>query len=110
MSVVEGAPYEHFIEGMGIGVFLIAAGVYGLCGTVSLTSRAGRAVELISRASFCVFLTHTFLIKLFPYAGLTVLEGTPMIRVPLLSLLLLVCGCVVYAVLSRIPGVRSWLI
>ncbi|MCI8400018.1 MAG: acyltransferase family protein [Oscillibacter sp.] len=110
MSAAEGKPYEHFLEGMGAGIFLIAVGVYGLCASAPLNNRAGKAVEFLSKASFCVFLTHTVLLKLFPLWGLTVLEGSPMLRVPLFSLLLLTAGCLAYAGLSRIPVVNRYLI
>lgn len=110
MSAAEGRPCEHFIEGTGAGPFLTASGVCGLCRTVSLKGPAAAAAEFVSKASFCIFLTHTFLLKLFPLWGLTVLEGSPMVRIPLLSLFLLAWGCAAYGLLSRIPGVKRWLI
>ena len=105
-----GRPEEHFLEGMGASVFLEALGIWGLCQSASLSERAGRVAAKVSRASFCVFLTHTVLLKLFPLWGLTVLEGSPMLRVPLFSLLLLTAGCLAYAGLSRIPVVNRYLI
>jgi hypothetical protein len=57
-----------------------------------------------------VFLVHIFFLKVFAHFGLTALAGPAVVTVPVLSALLLGCGCGVYAVLSRIPGVRRWLV
>ena len=53
---------------------------------------------------------HIFFLKVFAHFGLTALAGPAVVTVPVLSALLLGCGCGVYAVLSRIPGVRRWLV
>lgn len=109
-SGAAGKLESHFLEGMGVGVCLLAAGIYGLCRSACVSNRAGQALAYISKASFCVFLTHIFFLKTFARMGLTAQTGPAIFMVPLLSALLLGCGCAVYAVLSRIPGVRRWLI
>ncbi|SFP39980.1 Surface polysaccharide O-acyltransferase, integral membrane enzyme [Oscillibacter sp. PC13] len=109
-SEVAGKLDPHFLEGMGVGVCLLAVGIYGLCQSVFVSERAEQALAYISKASFCVFLTHIFFLKTFACIGLSAQAGPAVFTVPLLSALLLGCGCAAYAVLSRIPGVRRWLI
>lgn len=109
-SAAAGRMEEHFLEGMGVGVFLESLGIWGLCGSVSLSERAGRAVTVVSRASFCVFLTHVFFLQYFARHGLRAAAGLTLFTVPLVSALVLLCGLGTYALLSRIPGVRRWLI
>ena len=64
----------------------------------------------VSKASFCVFLTHVFFLQFFARHGLRAADGPVLLAVPLVSVLLLACGCGTYALLSRVPGVRRWLI
>lgn len=109
-SSAAGRLEEHFLEGMGAGVFLEALGIWGLCQTASLPDWARRAAEGLSRASFCVFLTHVFFLQFFARHGLRAAEGPVLFTVPLLSALVLACGLGAYGILSRIPGVRRWLI
>ena len=109
-SAAAGRLEEHFLEGTGAGVFLEALGFWGLCQRDSLPEWAGRAAARLSKASFCVFLTHVFFLQFFARHGLRAAEGPPLFTVPLVSLLVLICGWGAYALFSRVPGVRRWLI
>ena len=109
-SLAAGALDTRFLEGMSVGVCLLAAGGYGLCRSLAVPPRLWKMLEYISHASFCVFLVHIFFLKIFAYFGLTARSGPVWLMVPLLSALLLGCGCAVYGVLSRIPGARRFLV
>lgn len=109
-SAAAGKLETHFLEGMGVGVFLAALGSWGLCRRARLSGPAVRVVTYISKASFCVFLTHIFFLKGLLHLGISAQIGPAIVTVPLLSALLLGCGCGVYALLSRIPGARHWLV
>ncbi len=108
-SAVTGKLYTQFMEGMTVGPCLLAAGVYGLCAASRLPKRLERPMELLSGASFCVFLVHVFFLRIFQHLGWTG-RSPSLVTIPLLVLLLLLCSCAVYAVLDRIPWVRRWLI
>ena len=109
-SSAAGELKEHFLEGMGVGTFLEALGVWGLCQTVSLPRPVRGAAAFFSKASFCVFLTHIYFLQTLSPHVIRVSSGPALLTVPLLSALLLACGCGLYAVLSRIPVARSWLV
>lgn len=109
-SLAAGGLEEHFLEGTGAGPFLEVLGVWGLCQEASPPEWAGRAAVYLSRASFCVFLTHIFFLQFFARHGLRAAEGPALFTVPLISALVLACGCGAYALLSRVPWVRRWLI
>lgn len=109
-SSAVGQVDTHWLEGMGLGMCLLAAGIWGLCSSVPIGERTSQGLTFLSKASFCIFLSHIFFLKLFARLGLTALIGPPLLSVPLLALLLLACGCGVYWVLARIPGVQTWLI
>jgi surface polysaccharide O-acyltransferase-like enzyme len=109
-SAMEGKLNTHFIEGMGVGVCLLAVGIYGLCLSAPIPERLGKGLTWISNASFCVFLVHIFFLKTFARFGLTALAGPAIVSIPLVSLLILACGCGTWWVLSRVPVVKNWLI
>lgn len=109
-SVTAGKLTEHFLEGMGIGTFLEVLGVWGLCQSVSLPRPVQGPAAFFSKASFCVFLTHIYFLQDLSLHGIRVSAGPALFTVPLLSAVLLACGCGLYAVLSRIPVARKWLV
>lgn len=109
-SAAKGALDDHFLEGMSLGPFLAAVGIFGLCQRVSLTERAARMFAWLSSASFCVFLTHILFLRSLALAGFTVFRGPAGLTIPLLAGGVLACGCLAYALLSRIPVICRWLI
>lgn len=110
-SARNGALYQGFLEGMSVGVCLLAAGLFGLGMSLPAPPERVRAFfAWWSKASFCIFLVHIFFLDLFRSRGWT-LPGVPALAaIPLVSLALALCGGTVYALLSRIPVVRRWLI
>ena len=109
-SAAAGQLATHFLEGMSVGVCMTAAGVWGLCRRADLTGALGRLAEYVSKASFCIFLTHVFFLKLLARAGFNALIGPAAVTVPLVTLAVLLLSCGAYAVLSRLPVVRRWLV
>lgn len=110
LSYAVGRPDEHFLEGMGVPVFLAVLGIWGLCQTVSLSSKGGKLAGLLSRASFCIYLTHIFFLQAFARWGLRAVDGPVLLTAPVISGLIICCCCAVYMVLSRVLVVRRWLI
>lgn len=109
-SCSAGALSGHFLEGMSVGVCLLAAGLYGFCVAAPVGDRAERVLSFVSRASFCVFLVHIFFLKVFAHFGLTALAGPAVVTVPVLSALLLGCWLRRVRGALRIPGARRWLV
>lgn len=109
-SCAAGRPDEHFLEGMGAPVFLVVLGVWGLCQTVPLSQSGKKLAGFISKASFCVYLTHIFFLQAFARWGLRAVDGPVLLTAPLISGLIIGCCCAVYMALSQVPVVRRWLI
>lgn len=110
MSYASGQPNGHFLEGMSAFIFLTVLGAWGLCQTVSLSKTSRKLVTFVSKASFCIYLTHIFFLQAFARWGLCAIDGPVLPMVLLISALIFGCCCAVYAVLARIPGIRRWLI
>lgn len=109
MSLRTGSLYTLFLQGMTVGVALMAAGVFILCNSIS-HYLAGRTVTYLSKASFCIFLTHVFFNYIFPKLGFSVALFPPIIGIPLVAAITIGCSICVYAVLSHIPFISKWLI
>ena len=109
-SYTAGRPDDHFLEGMGVFVFLVALGMWSLCQTVPLSKSGRKLVGFLSRTSFCIYLTHIFFLQAFARWGLQAVNGPVLLTVPLISGLIICCCCIVYTVLSWVPFIRRWLI
>ena len=109
-SRAAGAPDGHFLEGMGVGIFLTALGEWGLCRTVRLSKQAGRLASALAKASFCIYLSHVLFLQAFARWGIRTADGPVLFTAPMVAGLIVACCCAVYALLSRIPGVRRGLV
>ena len=109
-SYTAGRPDDHFLEGMGVFVFLVALGMWSLCQTVPLSKSGRKLVGFLSRASFCIYLTHIFFLQAFARWEPRAVNGPVLLTVPLISGLIICCCCIVYTVLSWVPFIRRWLI
>lgn len=109
-SLRRGYLYEGFLQGMALGVCLMAAGIFSLFLRHPGPSRWDGAVTFLSKASFCVYLVHVFFLRILPHFGLTAALLPKFFSIPLLAAAVLSCSLAVYWVLSRIPVVNRWLL
>ncbi|HZK18571.1 MAG TPA: acyltransferase family protein [Clostridia bacterium] len=115
MSVKTGVLFQHFFEGMSVGVCLLAIGIFGVI--IAAKSKC-KGVEapmakiflFLSKASFCIFLVHVFFINIFDQLGLTVHLLPCLISIPLISLFNIIFCITVYYVLFHIPVLNKWII
>ena len=112
MSLYKDAFYAGFLEGMTVGPALLAAGAFGLFLRASehLRGKGAALVTYLSKASFCVYLVHVFVLNLFTHFGLTAHLFLPVLSIPAVSFCNLGVSLCVYFVLSKIPVVNRWLI
>lgn len=112
MSVKNGILYERFLEGMSVGVALLATGIFGLFYNMKekMSCKAAILCTKLSKGSFCIFLVHVFVIYLFGHFGIGVNDFPCFVSIPLLSALNLFLSYVIYFVISKIPFVNRWLI
>lgn len=109
-SLRAGALSEIFLEGMSPGPMLMAAGLMGLAITrPSWPEGLRRVTEGLSKASFCVYLSHIFFLRALGHLGLTS-ASIPLLTIPVLAVLTLALSWVLYLALRRIPFVKTWLI
>ena len=112
LSVQAGALKTPLLEGFSPGPCLMAAGAFSLC--VQAAKREpgplDAAAQRLSRASFCIYLVHIAVLRLLIGAGLTANRFHPLLTVPALALLCGGLSWLIYALLSRLPRFRRWLI
>lgn len=112
LSVKSGSLYPNFLEGMSVGVALLATGLFGLGQRIRLNpdGKALKAVTKISKASFCIYLVHVFFIYFFNAWSISVNLLPPLISIPLLSCVNLTLSYCCYCILSKIPVINKWLV
>lgn len=109
-SVRAGALVQTFLQGTAPGVCLQAAGIYGFCVSAFSRRTSWPAVETVSKASFCIYLVHMFLLDYAVFRGISSAVYAPWWSVPVLSGAAFVFGLVVWLILRRIPLVNRYLI
>lgn len=110
-SLRNGALVERFLEGMSPGPMLMALGWFGLIlGRETLPKGLEAAASSLALASFCIYLSHILFLKVFIRLGFFSVFKRSAVSIPLMSVLLLVCGWLLWAVLRRLPVVRNYLI
>ncbi len=103
---------ELFFSGMTVGTFMLASGIYGLCVKMGdkLPEPATIVSRFMSKASFCIYLVHMFAVYLLEGLGITSYGGPPIITIPVISFAVIAISVAVYAVISRIPVLKKWII
>lgn len=103
---------QHFLEGMSLGPFFLALGIFGavIAWQGNWPQPFLRGVAVCARASFCVYLCHVFFLATFSNLGLDALTFSSIWGIPLVVALILLGSGLTYVVLSKIPWVRDWLI
>ena len=99
-----------FLQGSAPCVCLQAAGLYGFC--VSRWQERDRwpLAETVSKASFCIYLTHLFFLEFLAGRGLAAGLLPPVWAVPLLAAAAFGGGFLVWLVLRRVPVVKTYMI
>ena len=112
MSIKSGGLYQNFFEGMSVGVALLATGLFGLSQKIRLSQNGKllKAITKISKASFCIYLVHVFIIHCFNYLNISVNLFPTLVSIPLLSCVNLALSYCCYCILSKIPIIRRWLV
>ena len=112
MSMRTETLYQNFLEGMSVGVALLAIGIFGLCYNLksSIGKKTAQVISKLSKASFCIYLVHVLWLYFFDFLGISV-NGFPcLISIPLISCLNLALSYCTFLLLSKIPLIRRWLI
>lgn len=110
LSLRSGTLQSVFLEGMSPGDLLAACGLAGLIlGRDHWPEGLCRFAERLSKASFCIYLSHLMVLDVLVHFGMTAMRNAA-VMIPVLTILMLLGGWVLYEVLRRIPVVQKWLI
>ena len=109
-SVKTGALYQVFLQGSAPGVCLQAAGLYGFCAARWQNRDRWPMAETVSKASFCIYLTHLFFLDFLAGRGRSAGTLPPGWGVPGLGAAACGGGFLVWLVLRRVPVVKTYLI
>lgn len=103
----------RYFEGASIGVALLAAGVFNLLYHLKehiTSTRVQTALIKCANASFCIFLVHVFWLDVFRALHIDVTLLPCIVSIPLMVSGIIILSWFSYALLSKIPIVKRWLI
>lgn len=101
---------DLYLQGTSPGVFLLAIGIFSLVNIREIKGIFKKTVVFISKASFCVYLSHMFILYILMHFGIVTQKLSAIFSVPLISAIVL-SGClVIYAIISKIPLLNKWII
>lgn len=110
---IKGSRFDaRFLEGMTVGVCLLAVGIFGICQHIGpkIGGITERISTYISKASFCIYTVHMFVLYGFMGLGFRVNILPCVISIPLMVISCLALSTLAYWVLSHIPIVKKWII
>lgn len=111
--LVTNARGELFMDclgGMSAPMCVFAAGLFilGLRAGDGLKKARG-FVAYMSKASFCIYLVHVFVMRVLMHYGAHTLLA-PVLSIPAMTLAIVAISTAAYWVISRIPVLRRWII
>lgn len=110
LSLRDGQLNQTLLEGASPGVALLAAGVCGWAFSALGDTPSPPGLRTLSQSSFSVYLVHLLPCWELRRLGLSAVTGPSLLFIPLTAAAVLGCSLAIWAVLSRIPLVRRWLI
>lgn len=110
LSQSDGTLNEIFLGGTSPGVLLLAIGVFVTFHHVKMHRFSKKIVTYISKASFCIYLSHMFILYILSRHSITALTFAPVLSVPILLIFVFLVCLAVYAIISKIPIFKKWII
>lgn len=112
VSMAQGRLYQDFLDGFTPGVALMAIGAYGSASALfsGRDSASMPKVRALSRASFCVYLSHHFFVMLLRTYLYRAYTWFCLLVIPAQAAVVLAASLLVYVILSKIPWVKNHLI
>ena len=110
LSLSRGALSGVFFEGMTPAVAMLAAGIFSLCCSLTPGRSFAAVTRYLSRASFCIYLSHDFFNIILRHFGFTTAVIHPILSAPMSVALVLLGSLGIHLLLSHLPWVKKWLI
>lgn len=110
-SLKAGGLDALFLEGMSPGPMLMALGLFGLIlSRKTWPAPVLRITAQTAQGAFCIYLSHILILRGLERVGISPETSPCAVWIPLVSLLLLGGGWLIWQVLHRIPVVDSYLV
>lgn len=106
LSYQDGILNEYFLWGTSPGVYLLAIGFFLVSHYIKINSYFKRCVTYISKASFLIYLSHMFVL----YELGDLLKIPLFIYIPLMAVFTLFICLILYAIISKMPVLKKWII
>lgn len=109
MSMKNNIFYQNFLEGMSVGVSLLAMGIFIVVYNLKVNNYIANFFVSLSNASFCIYLVHDIYIYIY-ISFISVNSYFCLISIPLLSVLIIIASYITYKIIDNIPILKKWII
>ncbi len=109
LSFQTGTLSSTLLEGMSLGVAVLAAGFFSAATHCKPCPLLTRITAAVSKASFCIYLVHVLFIYIVQELGWQLFPPYAL-SIPLYTAFHFLLSFAVYQVLKRIPVVNRWII
>jgi surface polysaccharide O-acyltransferase-like enzyme len=108
ISIQENETNELFMDNLSLNVCLMSFCVYLICkhGNYAPHSTWQRAVDIICRYSYGMYLSHLLILNIFLRLGLKFEFIHPIISIPLITITCLLISCGLIMVMKKIPVLK----
>lgn len=110
LSIQTSKLNDIFLQGTSVGVFLLAVGIFSISGFIRFKAKTEKRIIFLSKASFCIYLSHMFILYILAHFDITAKMLPTVFSVPIISgIVLLICLCI-YLIIEKIPFLNKWII
>lgn len=110
LSAKAGYLNEIYLQGTTLGIFLMAMGIFSIAPYIKLRGIFEKIVIYISKASFLIYLSHMFILYIAEKNSITAFSFNAYLSVPLISVTTLIICTGLYAVISKTPILKKWIV
>ena len=110
LSAKYGTFNDMFLQGTSPGVFLLVTGIFSFARFIKVEKYFAKLIVFVSRASFCIYLSHIFILYILIHFGVMTQMLPTIISIPLISGSILLICLIIYFVISKIPILNKWII
>lgn len=107
-------PNETFLAGLSLFGLPVAASAFVFfsqrISKISFSEKAAKLITYMSSCSFGMFLVHVFFINLFSVLGFKTTAFSPILSVPVISLVVFICCFVFIAILRKVKIFRKYIL
>ena len=111
VTIKKQTPIQTYYNTSCVNVLFEALAVFELCKSIPFKKdKIYKIITKLSKWSFGAYLVHALVIECFVKSGFDMLSFLPIVTVPIMSILVLICSFVISAILNSVPILNKYIV